>query len=509
MKKIKKNIDNIFDNIIDEDMNLPQSALNLIADLPPKKTIGEKKIMETTKTQKAPRSKFLRFAAVSMACVLMIGASIGGYFLFRGGNNGNLTIAQYARALDATAAALKAKAQASSLSVASTSVNDSWDSNGNDWETINYLEPVKTATMVSKVCALILKSDKITLPDNMQLPIRIAFNLDEDDYLDMDLKGILELTSNNENLIGTFAFFNDDLNHYQVVNFTIVYDYKTETFKECGWSAMFSSQDYSAFAVIHYKAGGDVKQLKAGSEKYNNWKARDIANFAILKSAEKIPFAVSMTPEFKAAEEYVYGPITSTKGDWELITGAENMAIGIGTFLVKFCESVFDSDKLTYTDGIIEFNLNDVPQELQEAFGLDNQNKGIIEFNTVFGSMGGKEVKKLSGTFMYYNESETEATNYNVISFSIVYDVETGTIIECKWSWLSAGEDLNFSAYEYLQSKGDAIHSLKSNTAKYHEMKEGAYLKLKELRNAEKLSFDVDMTPELEAAFLYALSVIG
>ena len=55
------------------------------------KTIKEKKIMETKTTQKTPCGKFLRLAAVSMACVLMIGAVIGGYFLFRGGNK-NMSI---------------------------------------------------------------------------------------------------------------------------------------------------------------------------------------------------------------------------------------------------------------------------------------------------------------------------------------------------------------------------------------------------------------------------------
>ncbi|MCL1901496.1 MAG: substrate-binding domain-containing protein [Firmicutes bacterium] len=83
MRKIRKDIDNIFGEIIDEDVNLPQSALNIIAKLPPKNELKKAE----TKTQKAVFSKFIRAAALAMACVLFCGAIIGGYFLFRDGND--------------------------------------------------------------------------------------------------------------------------------------------------------------------------------------------------------------------------------------------------------------------------------------------------------------------------------------------------------------------------------------------------------------------------------------
>ena len=92
MKKIKKDIDNIFDKIIDEDIKLPQSALNIIAELPPKKTKKELRKMET-KTQSC-QNKWMRFATAAISCVLVFGIGIGGYFLFRSSDPNNSTAEQ-------------------------------------------------------------------------------------------------------------------------------------------------------------------------------------------------------------------------------------------------------------------------------------------------------------------------------------------------------------------------------------------------------------------------------
>lgn len=92
MKKIKKDIDNLFDKVHDEEIKLPASVILTIAELPSKKAKRELKIMET-KTQKAPsiwRTKWMRFAAVSMSCILVIGGVIGGYLGLRGGTEDNV-----------------------------------------------------------------------------------------------------------------------------------------------------------------------------------------------------------------------------------------------------------------------------------------------------------------------------------------------------------------------------------------------------------------------------------
>ncbi|MCL1900988.1 MAG: hypothetical protein FWG51_01140, partial [Firmicutes bacterium] len=68
------------------DMNEKIKAIANSAPIQSSNTNLRKEKMEEIKKQKAPRVKWVRLAAAAMACVLVCGAIVGGYFLFRGDN---------------------------------------------------------------------------------------------------------------------------------------------------------------------------------------------------------------------------------------------------------------------------------------------------------------------------------------------------------------------------------------------------------------------------------------
>ena len=124
----------VYDGVEMPDMSEKIKLLaNSVHSKTPNQNFRSEKMMETIKTQRAPRSKFLRIAAASMACVLMIGAVIGGYFLFRGGNN-NMSLERARELLNTVCtdlglieASKKSSVQSSNVStnnVASTDLNE-------------------------------------------------------------------------------------------------------------------------------------------------------------------------------------------------------------------------------------------------------------------------------------------------------------------------------------------------------------------------------------------------